>query len=281
MLTGPHNKYPHVCRKMLASLVLVAMPLAALADDTPAENKPGLLGRAASVASAMLGRQPQEAAASVTEPVIDSAALSQGLRLEAFPALQTADDALRLLDVNQEPRVLSNNFDSFTGRPSFDLKTSYVWESQRFGQFVVSTSTSYVYNPTGTEAVLDAGSLLPRTDAPGLSLMPERQSSLTFSWQIGNHTATAVTSYSDAMNQLGQLSLDKLDVDQLNELVGQITTLDLRYGYNVRAGRQGNASFSLGVRNLLDRRPQASGLRPGASVQPSGSMAYGTIKYQF
>jgi len=274
---------------MLASLVLLVLPVAVVADDVQvAENKPGLFSRslqtAANAASAVmqLGRSGQSAAA-VAEPAIDAEALSQELRLEAFPALQAGDDSLRLLDVNYEPTVLSNDINSLANRSGLDLTTSYVWESPRFGQFVVSTSTSYAYNQAGVDSVLDTATLLPRTEtAPGISLMPERQSSLTFSWQIGNHTATAVTSYSDAVNQLGLLSLDKLDVDQLNELVGQITTLDLSYGYNVRAGRQGNASFSLGVRNLLDRRPQSSALAPSASaVQPSGSVAYGTIKYQF
>lgn len=284
MLTTPRSrKVPRSSQQMLASLLLVMLPVAALADDVPAaDTRPGLLERSLqSAANVMLqfGRQQ----ASAAEPVVDSATLSQDLRLEAFPALQAADDTLRLLDVNHEPRLLASGFNSGTNNPrGLDLNTSYVWESPRFGQFVVSTNTSYVYNQARSDGVLESASLLPRSDAPAIGLMPERQSSLTFSWQIGNHTATAVTSYSDAINQLGLLSLDKLDADQLNELVGQITTLDLRYGYNLRAGRQGNASFSLGVRNLLDRRPQSAGFTAGsASVQPSGSVAYGTIKYQF
>ncbi len=294
MLTGQRTqKYLRQSRPMLVSLVLLVLPVVAVADDVaaaenrPGENRPGLFSRslqtAANAATAViqLGRQGTPVAAS--EPEIDTGALSQELRLEAFPALQTSDDSLRLLDVNYEPTVLSNDIYSLANRPGLDLTTSYVWESPRFGQFVVSTNTSYAYNQAGVDSALASTTLLPRAEsAPGISLLPERQSSLTFSWQIGNHTATAVTSYSDAVNQLGLLSLDKLDVDQLNELVGQITTLDLRYGYNVRAGRQGNASFSLGVRNLLDRRPQSSALAPSASaVQPSGSVAYGTIKYQF
>lgn len=289
MLTGQRNqKYLRKSRQMLASLALLVLPVAVVADDVQAaENKPGLFSRslqtAASAATAVWQFGRQDAPEVLAEPEINTGALSQELRLEAFPALQTSDDSLRLLDVNYEPTVLSNDLNSFANSPGLDLTTSYVWESPRFGQFVVSTSTSYAYNQAGVDSVLDSATLLPRAEsAPGISLMPERQSSLTFSWQIGNHTATAVTSYSDAANQLGLLSLDKLDVDQLNELVGQITTLDLRYGYNVRAGRQGNASFSLGVRNLLDRRPQSSALAPSASpVQPSGSVAYGTIKYQF
>ncbi len=296
MLTRQINHtYPRKSRQMLASLLLVVLPVSAFAQDTPvAEARPSLLERslqtAANAASAVMqwGRPDRSDLPDQDSPLvagqqdIDPVSLSQELRLEAFPALQAADDTLRLLDVNHEPRLLGNGFASAANRQGLDLNTSYVWESPRFGQFVVSTSTSYVYNQAGVDSVLESAALLPRADAAGISLMPERQSSLTFSWQIGNHTATAVTSYSDAMDQLGLLTLDKLDADQLNELVGQITTLDLRYGYNVRAGRQGNASFSLGVRNMLDRRPQSAGFTAsGAAVQPSGSVAYGTIKYQF
>lgn len=207
--------------------------------------------------------------------------LSRDLKLEAFPALQASEDSLRLLDVNHEHTLLSSGFNVAPGSQGLDLNSSYVWESPRFGQFVVSTNTSYVYNTAIVDGVRESASLLPRTEA-GISLMPERQSSLTFSWQIGNHTATAVTSYSDTMDQLGLLNLDALNVDDLNELVGQITTLDLRYAYNVRAGRTGNASIALGVRNMFERRAQASALsNSGGTVQPAGSVAYGTIKYQF
>lgn len=207
--------------------------------------------------------------------------LSRDLKLEAFPALQASEDSLRLLDVSHEHTLLSSGFNVAPGSQGLDLNSSYVWESPRFGQFVVSTNTSYVYNTALVDGVRESASLLPRTEV-GLNLMPERQSSLTFSWQIGNHTATAVTSYSDTLDQLGLLNLDALNVDDLNELVGQITTLDLRYAYNVRAGRTGNASIALGVRNMFERRAQASALsNTTGMVQPAGSVAYGTIKYQF
>jgi hypothetical protein len=91
-----------------------------------------------------------------------------------------------------------------------------------------------------------------------------------------------VTSHSGTLDQLGLLNLENMNADDLSELVGQMTTLDLSYGYNVRAGRQGNASISLGVRNMLDQRLQApSVVRKNNVFEPAGSVAYGTIKYQF
>ena len=201
------------------------------------------------------------------------------LRLEAFPALSAGDESLRLLDVTHEHTLLAGNGQT----PGLDVSASYVWESPRFGQFVLSTNTTYVYNTRITDNISDSVAVSAMPEGTTLfGKQPELHSSLTFTWQIGNHTATAVTSYTDAMENFGRLTIDQLNVDQLNELVGQITTLDLRYGYNIRAGRQGNASFSVGVRNNFDRRP-ASQINFGMprNTETPERVAYGTIKYQF
>lgn len=269
-------------RQLLLAVSVMAAPFSAFADEDPVSaptnadavaDERGFAG--AAVSAVMQFVRP------TTEPPVT---LSPALRLEAFPALQANEDTLRLLDVSYEPVLMSSGFNAIPGKQGLDLSSSYVWESPRFGQFVLSTNTSYLYNPVNPAAARESSLLGTRVEGVGssIALMPERQSSLTFSWQIGNHTATAVTSYSDALDQLGLLSLENLNVDDLNELVGQITTLDLSYGYNVRAGRQGNASISLGVRNMLDSRLQSPAVaRRSSAVEPAGSVAYGTIKYQF
>jgi len=211
-------------------------------------------------------------------------ALSADLRLEAFPALQANEDSLRLLDVSLEPVLMSRGLNETPGKQGLDLNSSYVLASSRFGQFVLSTNATYVYNTVMPSVMRESSLIGARAEgvSPSITLMPERSSSLTFSWQIGNHTATAITSHSDTLDQLGLLSLENINADDLNELMGQITTLDLSYGYNVRAGRQGNASISLGVRNMLDRRMQIpSVVRRNNEFEPAGGVAYGTIKYQF
>ena len=208
--------------------------------------------------------------------------ISPELRLDAFPALNAAEDTLRLLDVSHEHTLLPGDLDN--GRaPGLDVSASYVWESPRFGQFVLSTNTTYVYNARVADAVSEAVAANKLPDNAALfGKLPELQSSLTFTWQVGNHTATAVASYTDAMQSFGRLSVDQLNIEQLNELVGQITTLDLRYGYNVRAGRQGNASFSVGVRNNFDRRQLLPvSLDRARNIDTPERVAYGTIKYQF
>lgn len=156
-----------------------------------------------------------------------------------------------------------------------DLSASYIWESPRFGQFIVSTKATYLYDNAKAEGLLD-GPLPPVTESTLLPKGTELQSSLMLTWQVGKHSASAVTHYFDSFEELG-----KLNLEQLNEIVGNMTTLDLQYGYNLKAGKEGQAVLSVGVRNLFDARPdQLLETRPGA-IEQTGRVAYGTIKYQF
>lgn len=162
-----------------------------------------------------------------------------------------------------------------------DLNASYVWESSRFGQFILSTRATYVAPvQRQMEGVRESGNLSSLADNPAMSTVPDMQSSLMLTWQIGNHQATATTHYvSDAMEDFAHLSMDQLD-----ELVGYIAALDLSYGYNMRTGRSGNTLFSVGVRSTVDRRPpmmQLNGTGTGRVLDSNGRVAYGTIKYQF
>ncbi len=156
-----------------------------------------------------------------------------------------------------------------------DLSASYVWESPKFGQFIVSTKATYLYDTAKTSNLLDT-TLPPITDTNLLPKGTELQSSLMLTWQVGQHTASAVTHYFDSFEEIG-----KLNLEQLNELVGNLTTLDLQYGYNLKAGKQGQAVISVGVRNLFDARPDQVLPSPAAGLEQQGRVAYGSIKYQF
>lgn len=156
-----------------------------------------------------------------------------------------------------------------------DLSASYVWESPRFGQFIVSTKATYLYDTARASNLLDSA-LPPVSDSTLLPKGTELQSSLMLTWQIGKHSASAVTHYFDSFEDLS-----KLNLEQLNELVGNMTTLDLQYGYNLKTGRQGQAVFSVGVRNLFDARPDQLPQAPASAVEQQGRVAYGSIKYQF
>lgn len=193
------------------------------------------------------------------------------------PSLAAEDGVLRLSDVNHDALL---NISGGPDRRSrgIDLTASYVWESSRFGQFIVSTRATYVYNQQNLEGIKEPGSM----EHPLLSQVPELQSSLMLSWQSGNHEATATTHIAaDNFDAAGEM-----DLQQLDELVGHIATLDLRYGYNIGSGRKSNTEISVGLRNTLDRRPLqqlrvGGSTRGGGVLDANGSVAYGTIKYQF
>lgn len=156
-----------------------------------------------------------------------------------------------------------------------DLSASYVWESPRFGQFIVSTKATYLYDPDSPPRGFQ-GPLLPMSENSLVPTGTELQSSVMLTWQAGQHTASAVTHYFDSFEEIG-----KLDMEQLNEIVGNMTTLDLQYGFNMKAGKQGQAVFSIGVRNLFDTRPQPLPVAGAGQVEQGGRVAYGSIKYQF
>lgn len=231
-------------------------------------------------------RRPESGTMSGTTSVT----LSPDLMLEAFPALArgSSEDTLRILDGSQEMGGTELGFGPGQAARESDLNASYVWESARFGQFILSTNTGY--QARGRDHLLE-GSQVSRTNDSGASafgsnnltgIVPELQSSFTFTWQIGNHTATAVTTYADALDGFNGLPSAQINIEQLNELVGQMGALDLRYGYSVRTGRQSSASISVGVRNMFDRRALLPGTTGVSSrlTEPS-RVAYGSIKYQF
>lgn len=281
---------PHIVSLILALSTLLAMPSAVAQQSAEDDAERGLFSSAARSISSSVGqwfgfdRRSQPAPESTLSS--DSDMVVPDLLLDAFPALNSADDVLHSLDYSRQRSFL----DTAREAPQeLDLNASYIWESPRFGQFILSTNTTYVYNTSHTDVAREASASLSATDksagtfglTPGMA--PELQSSLTFTWQIGNHTATAVTSYVDGMESFGKLGNEVLNIEQLNELMGEIATLDLSYGYNVKAGRQGNASISVGLRSQLDRRQLTPAINPAADrmLNTPERMAYGTIKYQF
>lgn len=291
---------PHIVSVLLTLSALVAtMPSALAQQSLDDQSDDGMFVSAARSFSNSVGQwfgfnDPSPAAVDAAQ-INDINRISDNvdapeLLLEAFPALSSADDVMHSLDFSREQKFLETG----AGAPQeLDLNASYIWESPRFGQFILSTNTTYVYNSGHADVARESAGSLTASEksaagfglSTGMSagLAPELQSSLTFTWQIGNHTATAVTSYVDGLETFGKLGNDALNIEQLNELMGEIATLDLSYGYNVKAGRQGNASISVGLRSQFDRRQLAPAINPATSrlLNIPERMAYGTIKYQF
>jgi len=157
----------------------------------------------------------------------------------------------------------------------FDLSASYVWDTSRFGQFTLSTKSTYVQDFANAGGLLELGSdELGAIDERLVS--PELQSSMMLSWQFGNHTASAITNYFDSFKDISEL-----DLDEINDLVDNITTFDLQYGYSVKAGAKDRAIISFGIRNLFDEKTAQILNSSTRLLDQNGRVAYGSIKYQF
>ena len=157
----------------------------------------------------------------------------------------------------------------------FDIGASYVWDTDRFGQFTLSTKTTYV------REFQNRGSLLELFDA-GLdhqvdpAVSPELQSSLMLTWQFGNHTASAITNYFDSFKDINEL-----DLDEINALVDNIATVDLQYGYTVNTGNDDRAIISFGIRNIFNEKTVQLLNSNTQILDQNERVAYGSIKYQF
>ena len=160
-------------------------------------------------------------------------------------------------------------------RNGFDLDASYIWDTNRFGQFTLSTKATYVQDFENRASLLE----LLNSESTALEdrvMSPELQSSLMLTWQLGNHTASAITNYFDSFKDLSEL-----DLDEINALVDDITTIDLQYGYSVETSSNNRAIISFGVRNIFDEKT-AQILNSSARIlDQNGRIAYGSIKYQF
>ncbi|MFT4862180.1 MAG: outer membrane receptor protein involved in Fe transport [Pseudohongiellaceae bacterium] len=190
-------------------------------------------------------------------------------QVSGLPQLYIQDSAIN--EFNLENPLLGSNMSS----RGFDLGAAYAWETERFGQFTLSSTTTYV------DEFENRGSLLEMADSeiPGVSdraVSPELQSSLMLTWQLGNHTASAITNYFDSFKDISEL-----DINEINELVDNMTTIDLQYGYSVKAGEKDRAIISFGIRNIFNEESTEILNATTRILDQNGRVAYGSIKYQF
>jgi hypothetical protein len=176
-----------------------------------------------------------------------------------------------LSEFNVDTSLVGSNLET----NGFDLSASYAWDTNRFGQFTLRTTSSYVQDFENRGGLLELGSNeLGALDERLVS--PELQSSMMLSWEFGNHTASAITNYFDSFKDISEL-----DIDEINDLVDNITTFDLQYGYSVKTGSKDRAIISFGIRNLFDKKTAQILNSSTRLVDQNGRVAYGSIKYQF
>lgn len=188
---------------------------------------------------------------------------------KALPNLFLEDSAIN--EFNIQSPLLGSQLE----RNGFDLGASYMWDTNRFGQFTLSTKATYVQDAENRGSLLDLLNS-ESTILDGRIVSPEIQSSLMLTWQLGNHTASAIANYFDSFKDLSEF-----DLDEINALVEDITTIDLQYGYSVETGSNNRAIISFGVRNIFDEKTAQILNSSTRVLDQNGRVAYGSIKYQF
>ena len=174
-------------------------------------------------------------------------------------------------EFNIDSPFIGSNFES----SGFDIGASYVWDTNRFGQFTLSTKTTFVQDFENNGSLLglvnsELGSASART------VSPELQSSFMLTWEIGNHTASAITNYFDSFKNISDL-----DIAEISALVDDITTVDLQYGYSVETSNNDKAIISFGIRNIFNEQTAQILNSNTRILDQNGRVAYGSIKYQF
>ena len=79
-----------------------------------------------------------------------------------------------------------------------------MWDTNQFGQFTLSTKATYVQDAENRGSLLDLLTVK-RAALEDRVVSPELQSSLMLTWQLGNHTASAITNYFDSFKDLSEL----------------------------------------------------------------------------
>ena len=185
-----------------------------------------------------------------------------------LPQLYLDDSQIK--EFNLENPLLGSNIES----NGFDLGASYMWDTNRFGQFVLSSKTTYVQEFENNGSLLEfSGPEVANVDDRLIS--PELQSSLMLTWQFGNHQASAITNYFDSKD------ISELNMDEINDLVDNITTFDLQYGYTLKTGSKDRAIISFGIQNIFDEKTTQLLNTTTRILDQNGRVAYGSIKYQF
>jgi hypothetical protein len=186
-----------------------------------------------------------------------------------LPQLYIENSAVN--EFNIDSPFIGSNLES-TG---FDIGASYVWDTNRFGQFTLSTKTTFVqdFENNGSLMELINSEIGTATDRV---VSPELQSSLMLTWEIGNHTASAITNYFDSFKDISEL-----DIAEINALVDDITTVDLQYGYSVETSNNDRAIISFGIRNIFNEQTAQILNSNTRILDQNGRVAYGSIKYQF
>jgi len=180
---------------------------------------------------------------------------------------------------------------------SWDIQANYNFDLDfigfgSWGDFRTSVNATYTDTYTWQESILT-----PVREAKGnqnntfgaVPVIPEWRANATIGWNLGNHSVSATVRYIDEVkfdaNEFGfQRFLRPENLWTSTDVIRAWTQTDMFYTYNDLEVLGGNASLSLGARNLFDREAQKTGMIAGVVSQiqsPLGRMIYARVGYEF
>jgi len=202
---------------------------------------------------------------------------------------RSPDDVLDILQIVTG----SGNAETVNVR-AYDVNAGYRFSFNDWGNFRIGLQATYIdeflYQEDPTQPIVNgAGKYNDGTNAaPNL---PRVKANLQLGWNMGNHSLTAITRYYSAMpydgpsfSIIGRLDNTFYPTRVIGGDVRAWTQMDANYAYRGLSLFDGEASLSIGMRNLFDRQGQRSPEFAGVIGQlqdPMGRSIYARLQYDF
>ena len=180
---------------------------------------------------------------------------------------------------------------------AFDIQANYNFDLDSigfgsWGDFRASVNATYTDTYSWQESPLK-----PLLEAKGhqnnsfgaVPIIPEWRANIGLGWSRGNHSISTTVRYIDEVlfdaNEFSfQQYLRPENLWTTTEVIRAWTQTDMFYTYSDLEVYGGNATLSLGARNLFDREAQKTGMIAGVVSQiqsPLGRMVYARVNYEF
>ena len=180
---------------------------------------------------------------------------------------------------------------------AFDIQANYNFDLDSigfgsWGDFRASLNATYTDTYSWQESPLK-----PLLEAKGhqnnsfgaVPIIPDWRANIGLGWSRGNHSISTTVRYIDEVlfdaNEFSfQQYLHPENLWTTTEVIRAWTQTDMFYTYSDLEVYGGNATLSLGARNLFDREAQKTGMIAGVVSQiqsPLGRMLYARIGYEF
>ncbi len=175
---------------------------------------------------------------------------------------------------------------------AYDISASYRFSLSDYGDFRIGIQSTFVdhfyYQEDPTQPIKDAAGEY--NDGTGAAPeMPEWKSNLNIGWTRGNHSINTITRYMSSMPYDGPLFTHMDFFGGTNRPAGikevhAWSQMDASYSYRGLEMFGGEGAFTIGSRNIFDRKPQRSpefaGII-GALQDPMGRNIYARFVYDF